>query len=142
MSRVLLTKSVATIGLRYGHYPSTSVINLCQSFDLIGRGKAAAVCWVDDKVEGGAGEFASPRSRGMAEARVVNDQELAIICDLVDGWDTKWGGELNDNKRQALDQLIANGFVELAEAGSLTRYKHTAKASRLLAELCVGISGG
>jgi hypothetical protein len=78
----------------------------------------------------------------MAEARIINDQELAIICDLIDGWGTKWGGELGDNKRQALDHLIAMGFVELADEGALTKYKHTANASRLLSELCVGISGG
>jgi hypothetical protein len=78
----------------------------------------------------------------MAEAIIINDQELAIICDLVDGWGAKWGGELDDNKRRALDQLIAKGFVEPADEGSLTKYQHTAKASRLLSELCVGISGG
>ncbi len=78
----------------------------------------------------------------MAEVRVVNDQELAMLCDLVDGWGTKWGGELSDNKRQALDHLIAMGFVELADKGSLTKYKHTDDASRLLSELFVGISGG
>jgi hypothetical protein len=78
----------------------------------------------------------------MTEAIIINDQQLAIICDLVDGWGAKWSGKLDDNKRQALDQLIAKGFVEPTDAGSLTRYQHTAKASRLLAELCVGISGG
>jgi hypothetical protein len=55
----------------------------------------------------------------MTEAIIINDQQLAIICDLVDGWGAKWGGKLDDNKRQALDQLIAKGFVELADAGRL-----------------------
>ncbi len=78
----------------------------------------------------------------MAQARVINDQELAIICDLIDGWGAKWGGVLSDDKRRALDHLIAMGFVELADEGALTKYKHTADASRLLSELCVGLSGG
>ena len=78
----------------------------------------------------------------MALSLSINDQELAILCDLVDGWGAKWGGKLDDNKRQALDHLIANGFVEPADDQSVAAYKHTAKASLLLSELCVGISGG
>ena len=78
----------------------------------------------------------------MAEAITINDQELAIICDLISGWGAKWDGKLDDDKRQALDQVIAKGFVEPSEQGSLTRYRHTDKATQLLAELCVGISGG
>jgi hypothetical protein len=78
----------------------------------------------------------------MTESSIINDQELAILCDLMGGWGAQWDGELDGNKRQALDHLIAIGFVELADERSLTRYKHTAKASVLLSELCVGISGG
>lgn len=78
----------------------------------------------------------------MAISSTINDQELAILCDLVDGWGPKWGGKLDDNKRQALDHLIADGFVEQADEQSVLVYKHTAKASLLLSELCVGISGG
>ncbi len=59
------------------------------------------------------------------------------------GWGTQWvRGRLDDKKKQALDHLIANGFVEPTNKQSLTSYKHTAKASVLLSELCVGISGG
>jgi hypothetical protein len=83
-----------------------------------------------------------PGALEMAEAITINDQELAIICDLMAGWGAKWDGKLDDNKRQALDQVIAKGFVEPSDERSLTRYRHTAKASQLLAELCVGISGG
>jgi hypothetical protein len=78
----------------------------------------------------------------MAISSTINDQELAILCDLVDGWGAKWSGKLDDNKRQALDHLIADGFVERADEQSVSVYKHTAKASLLLSELCVGISGG
>ena len=53
------------------------------------------------------------------------------------GWlGPQWDGELDGNKRQALDH------VELADERSLTTHKHTAKASVLLSELCIGISGG
>jgi hypothetical protein len=78
----------------------------------------------------------------VAERLIINDQELAILCDLMGGWGTQWGGKLDDKKRQAFDRLIANGFVEPTDEQSLTRYKHTDKASVLLSELCVGISGG
>jgi hypothetical protein len=78
----------------------------------------------------------------MAESLIINGQELAILCDLMGGWGAKWCGKLDDDRRLALDHLIANGFVELSDEQSLTIYKHTAKASLLLSELCVGISGG
>jgi hypothetical protein len=78
----------------------------------------------------------------MAESLIINNQELAILCDLMGGWGAKWGEKLDDSKRQALDHLIANGFVEPADEKSLTTYNYTAKASLLLSELCVGISGG
>jgi hypothetical protein len=61
----------------------------------------------------------------MAEAITIDDQELAIICDLMAGWGAKWDGKLDGNKRQALDQVIAKGFVEPSEEGSLTRYRHS-----------------
>jgi hypothetical protein len=78
----------------------------------------------------------------MAEAITINDQELAILCDLMAGWGAKWGGTLDADKTLILHQLIAKGFVEPAEQQSIARYQHTRKASILLAELCVGISGG
>ena len=57
------------------------------------------------------------------------------------GWGANWGGNLDADKRQVLDQLIAKGFVEPADQQSIATFKHTLKASLLLAELCVGISG-
>ena len=74
----------------------------------------------------------------MADAIIINDQELAILCDLMDGCGAKWGGNLDADKSQMLHQLIAKGFIELADQPSIARYKHTRKASVLLAELCVG----
>jgi hypothetical protein len=41
-------------------------------------------------------------SRVMADA-LVSDQEIAILCDVLEGW----GANLNANKRRVLDQLIA-----------------------------------
>ena len=77
----------------------------------------------------------------MTDVTTINDQELAILCDLMGGWDTNWGGNLDADKRQVLDQLIAKGFVEPTDQQSIATYKHTLKGSLLLAELCVGISG-
>ena len=74
----------------------------------------------------------------MTDVTTINDQELAILCDLMGGWGTNWG---SNDKRQVLDQLIAKGFVEPADQQSIPTFKHTLKASLLLAELCIGISG-
>lgn len=51
-------------------------------------------------------------------------------------------GHADADKQQALDRLIANGFVELANGYSVTKYQHTAKTELLFTQLCVGISGG
>jgi len=78
----------------------------------------------------------------MTEAFPISNEELAILCDFVGGWGAKWAtNNLETGKRQALDRLIANGFVEPA-ADSTTKYQHTAKTELLFAQLCVGISGG
>jgi hypothetical protein len=78
----------------------------------------------------------------MTEAFTISNEELAILCDFVGGWGAKWAtNNLETSKRQALDRLIANGFVEPA-ADPITKYQHTAKTELLFAQLCVGISGG
>jgi hypothetical protein len=78
----------------------------------------------------------------MTEAFTINHQELAILCDFVGGWGGKWAANnLQRDKRQALDRLITNGFLEPA-ADAVTKYQHTAKTEMLFAQLCVGISGG
>ena len=72
----------------------------------------------------------------MVEA-LISDQEIAILCDVLEGG----GANLNADKRKVLDQLIAKGFVgcwpRLAR-----KYKLTRKAQQLLAERGVGLSGG
>ena len=78
----------------------------------------------------------------MSEAVTINNQELAILCDIVSGWSTKWAENLTADKKLALDRLIANGFVEPKGEVSFTKYQHTAKTEILFAQLCVGISGG
>jgi len=78
----------------------------------------------------------------MTEAVTINDQELAILCDIVGGWSVKWAENVDVDKRQALDRLIANGFVERANGHSVTNYQHTTKTELLFTQLCVGISGG
>jgi hypothetical protein len=73
----------------------------------------------------------------MTQAFTISNEELAILCDFV-GWATN---NLETGKRQALDRLIANGFVEPA-ADPVTKYQHTGKTELLFAQLCVAISGG
>jgi hypothetical protein len=81
-------------------------------------------------------------SSQMTEAVTVTNEELAILCDLVAGWSGKWAANLGADNRQALDRLIANGFVARSDESSPTTYQHTAKTEILLTQLCVGISGG
>jgi hypothetical protein len=63
----------------------------------------------------------------MADA-LITDQEIAILCDVLEG--------------SGLDQLIAKGFVMVADQESPAKYKLTGKAQHLLAERGVGLSGG
>jgi hypothetical protein len=78
----------------------------------------------------------------MTEAVTITNEELAILCDIVGGWSGKWAQHLSVDKRQALDRLIAHGFVEPADELAPGKYQHTAKTELLFAQLCVGISGG
>ncbi len=73
----------------------------------------------------------------MADAPIT-DQEIAILCDVLEGW----GTNLNADKRMVLDQLIAKGFVVLADQASPAKHNLTGKAQQLLAERGVGLSGG
>jgi hypothetical protein len=78
----------------------------------------------------------------MTEAFTIGDEELAILCDFVGGWGAKWATDkLHTDKRQALDRLVTNGFLEPA-AHAVTKYQHTVKTELLLAQFCVGISSG
>jgi hypothetical protein len=79
----------------------------------------------------------------MIEAVTINNEELAILCDIVSGWSVKkWAENRGATKKQALDRLITHGYVETVYEASATRYQHTAKTELLFAQLCVGISGG
>jgi hypothetical protein len=79
----------------------------------------------------------------MTETVTINNEELAILCDIVSGWSVqKWAENPNATKKHALDRLIAHGYVEPAHEASATRYHHTTKTEVLFAQLCVRISGG
>ena len=79
----------------------------------------------------------------MIEAVTINNEELAILCDIMSGWSVKkWAENPGATKKQALDRLIAQGYVETVHEASATRYQHTTKTELLFAQLCVGISGG
>jgi hypothetical protein len=70
---------------------------------------------------------------------LISDQEIAILCDVLEGG----GTNLNADKRKVLDQqLVAKGFVVAAGQESPVKYKLTGKAQQLLAERGVGLSGG
>ena len=69
---------------------------------------------------------------------LITDQEIAILCDVLEGW----GAKMNADKRKVFDQLITKGFVVPADQESVARYKLTDKAQQLLAERGVGMSGG
>jgi hypothetical protein len=78
----------------------------------------------------------------MTEAVTINNEELAILCDIVSGWGVeKWAENPDAVKKQALDRLIAHGYIQSAHEASATRYQHTIKTEILFAQLCVGISG-
>jgi predicted transcriptional regulator len=83
------------------------------------------------------GSISPFRNRVMADA-LITDQEIAILCDVLEGS----GANLNADKRKVLDQLIAKGFVVVADQESPAKYKLTGKAQHLLAERGVGLSGG
>jgi len=79
----------------------------------------------------------------MTEAVTINNEELVILCDIVSGWGVeKWAENPDAVKKQALDRLIAHGYVQSAHEASATRYQHTIKTEILFAQLCVGISSG
>ena len=79
----------------------------------------------------------------MTEAVTIDNDELAILCDIVSGWGVKkWAENPGAAKKHALSSLIAQGYVEPAQEPSVIRYQHTAKTEILFAQLCVGISGG
>jgi predicted transcriptional regulator len=69
---------------------------------------------------------------------LVGDQEIAILCDVLEGR----GANLKPVERKILDQLIVKGFVTVSDDDSPATYKLTSKAQQVLAELCVGLSGG
>ena len=57
---------------------------------------------------------------------LITDQEVALLCDVLEGW----GANLNADKRKVLDQLIAKGFVVVADQESPAKYKLTGKAQQ------------
>jgi hypothetical protein len=64
----------------------------------------------------------------MTEAVTINNDELAILCDIVSGWGVeKWAENPGASKKQALDRLVAHGYVEPAHEASAARYRHTTK---------------
>ena len=65
----------------------------------------------------------------MTEAVIVTNEELAILCDIVGGWSSKLAENADADKLQALDRLIASGFVELANGHSVTKLHRQNRAT-------------
>ena len=64
----------------------------------------------------------------MTEAVTIDNDELAMLCDIVSGWGVKKSTEnAGAAKKQALSRLIAQGYVEPAQEPSAIRYQHTAE---------------
>ena len=79
----------------------------------------------------------------MTEAVTIDNDELAILCDIVSGWGVKkWAEDPGAAKKQALSRLIAHGYVEPAQEPSAIRYQPTPKTETFFSEFCVGGSGG
>jgi hypothetical protein len=58
----------------------------------------------------------------MTEAVTINNEELAILCDIVSGWGVrKWAENPGAARKQALDRLLAHGYVEAAYEASAAR---------------------
>ena len=70
------------------------------------------------------------------EDALITDQEIAILCDVLEGS----GANLNADKKKVLDQLIAKGFVVVADQELPAKYKLIGKAQHLLAERGVGLA--
>ncbi len=75
------------------------------------------------------------RTMGMTDE--LSDLEIAVLCDLLN--DSR--ANLKAHKRAVLDQLLAKRLVEPAK-DEPARFELSDKASRILAERGVGISGG
>jgi hypothetical protein len=67
---------------------------------------------------------------------VITDQQISILCDL--GQSPIFA--LAFEKKRELDKLIADGFVELSDSGSLGNYKLTAKGETILADRGAGLN--
>jgi hypothetical protein len=74
----------------------------------------------------------------MTEAVAINNEELAVLSDIVAGPSVR---AANLNKRVVVKRLVAAGFVKPADESAFPKYQHTAKAETLFAQLCVGVSG-
>ena len=64
----------------------------------------------------------------MADA-LITDPEIAILCDVLEGS----GANLNADKKTVLDQLVAKGFVVVADqevARKIQTYRQSSTPSR------------
>jgi hypothetical protein len=58
----------------------------------------------------------------MTEAVTINNEELAILCDIVSGWSVKkWAENPGAAKKQALDRLIAHACRRLQRSYEMIR---------------------
>jgi hypothetical protein len=60
----------------------------------------------------------------MTEAATIDNEELAVLCDIVSGWGVRKWGKSPEAKQQALNRLMAHGYVEAEYEDAATRYRH------------------
>jgi hypothetical protein len=65
------------------------------------------------------------------EGTAINNEEFAVLCDIVGGHNRKWLANLNTEQKLALDHLIENGFVKRSDRHSLVKYWSTDKTDVL-----------
>jgi hypothetical protein len=78
----------------------------------------------------------------MNDGATINNQELAVLCDIVGGQNKKCLENPNADNKLALEHLIENGFVKPSDRHSLVKYRPTDKTEMLFAQLCTGVSDG
>ena len=79
----------------------------------------------------------APGTADDADGSSLSDDDIAVLCDVGDSFPARAGAA----KRQRLERLIAEGFVEPARSSKGPgKYQLTGKAQKFLAERGVGLN--
>jgi hypothetical protein len=79
----------------------------------------------------------APGTADDADGPSLSDDDIAVLCDVGDSFPARAGAV----KRQRLERLIAEGFVEPSRSSKgPQKYQLTGKAQKFLAERGVGLN--